>query len=78
MEIPAQRESELLQAGWSRRFVVGPTRVKEVTALYEELGFAVHLEPLDSAQIDDDCQGCALALTFFRVVYTRPAPSVGG
>ncbi|NTW03521.1 MAG: hypothetical protein HGA19_19975, partial [Oscillochloris sp.] len=71
--ISPQREAELLQAGWTRRFVVGPTRLKEVTALYEELGLAVHLEPIEPGALTDDCQGCALALTFFRVVYTRLA-----
>ncbi|NTU81489.1 MAG: hypothetical protein HGA45_19260 [Chloroflexales bacterium] len=67
-----ESEPELLQAGWTRRFVAGPARLKEVVALYESLGLEVHLEQLDPAGLDDDCQGCALALALFRVVYTRP------
>jgi hypothetical protein len=72
MDIPAEREAELAREGWTRRFVVGPTRLNEVTSLYQELGLAVHLEPLAPDGLADDCQGCALALTFFRVLYTRP------
>lgn len=75
MDISSQHETELLQAGWTRRFTVAPARLKEVVALYEELGFEVYLEQINPAGLDADCEGCALALTFFRVVYTRPAGS---
>lgn len=78
MEIPSQREEELARAGWSRRFVIGPTRIKEVSELYEQLGMAVHLEPIPAESLAGDCAGCALATTFFRMVYTRPASPTGG
>lgn len=67
-----KRDEELLQAGWTRRFVGAPPRLQEMISLYESLGYEVHLDPVPPEELEDDCQGCRLAVTLFRVVYTRP------
>jgi len=66
-----QGDVELAREGWTRRFVGGPPRLQEVKELYESLGLEVHMEPLRAEELHGRCGDCTLALTFFRVVYTR-------
>lgn len=70
-------EAELIQEGWTRRFVGAPPRLREMVDLYESLGYEVHLGPVPPEELKDECQGCTLAVTLFRVVYTRPRVSNG-
>lgn len=68
------REAELLENGWTRRFVGASPRLKEAVELYQSLGFEVHLEQQAPEELNEECgTSCALALNLFRVVYTRPA-----
>ena len=46
-------------------------RVRESAALYRRLGFAVRIEQPTAAELREECGDCQLALTLFRVVYTR-------
>jgi hypothetical protein len=39
--------------------------------LYRELGRQVLLDPVGPDELDPGCGECTLALSFFRVVYTR-------
>lgn len=64
-------EAELLQEGWTRRFVAAPARLREAVALYESLGYQVHLEPLTPEELREECADCRLAVALFRVIYTR-------
>ncbi len=57
--------------GWERRFVGAPPRLREHVELYESLGLEVRLEPVPEGELAPECAGCALALTLFRVIYTR-------
>jgi hypothetical protein len=57
--------------GWVRRFVASPSQLPDQVRLYESLGFEVRLEPVPAEELSDDCAGCALALHFFRIIYTR-------
>jgi hypothetical protein len=57
--------------GWRRRFVGAPPRLDEMVALYKELGHDVRVEKLTGEDLADSCEGCQVALAFFRVVYTR-------
>ncbi len=66
------REAELLEQGWTRRFLAGPPRLGEAIELYRALGFEVHLEPPQPEELAKECEGCQAALGLFRVVYTRP------
>ena len=64
----------LAREGWERRFMVAGERVEESAALYRRLGFAVRIERPAAAELREECGDCRLALTLFRVVYTRRQP----
>jgi hypothetical protein len=69
----AERDAELAAEGWSRRFVGAPPKLKEHVELYESLGQEVLQDAVSEEELAEVCAGCALALTFFKVVYTRSA-----
>ena len=48
---------KLEQEGWVKQFVANEPRLSEAVALYNELGFEVHLEPLPKGQECDTCSG---------------------
>lgn len=63
---------ELVAQGWERRFITDGRRAQEMVDLYTELGYEVHLEPLQAEDFDDDCADCTLlALLQFSTIYTR-------
>jgi hypothetical protein len=66
-----ERDLRLAREGWRRRFVGGPPRLTELLELYAGLGKEVRLEPLDDDDLADTCAGCRVALSLFRIVYTR-------
>ena len=68
-----RRDAELAREGWTRRFVGGPPRLKEVAETYRTLGREVLLDPMRPGELDRECGECTLALSLFRVVYTREA-----
>ncbi len=67
----ANRDEVLARDGWERRFVAVGSRLDEATALYEQLGFAVRLEPPTEADLREECSDCYAELQRYRVVYTR-------
>jgi hypothetical protein len=67
----APEEPLLLGRGWTRRFVGDARMTEEATALYSRLGYEVMTIPLDTAQVDEPCAGCAVSLRSFSVLYTR-------
>lgn len=74
-DVPAarrRRDEELRREGWVRKFTGSPPRLVETRELYESLGLEVLLDPLVPGELADECEGCTLALTMFRVIYTRP------
>jgi hypothetical protein len=66
------RDRQLASLGWLRRFTASPPRLVELRALYEDLGQDVLLDRLLPGELASECEGCTLALTLFRVIYTRP------
>ncbi|MCP4356856.1 MAG: hypothetical protein GY796_02415 [Chloroflexi bacterium] len=65
-------DPELVAAGWERRFVSDGRRSREMITLYTEMGYEVHLEPLQAAEFTDECEDCGLvALLKFVTIYTR-------
>jgi hypothetical protein len=70
-----RRDEELKPEGWVRKFTGSPPRLVETRELYESLGLEVLLDPLVAGELADECEGCTLALTMFRVIYTRPRRS---
>lgn len=73
-ESRSERDQALGREGWQRRFVGGPPRLNEQVELYRSLGYEVRLEHLAGEEIREECGDCILALTVFRVVYTRKLP----
>jgi hypothetical protein len=69
-----ERDRALAGGGWARRFIGGPPRLAEMLELYRSLGHEVHTEPLVEDDLEHQCAGCSLALSLFRIVYTRSAP----
>ena len=69
-----ERDAALAGDGWGRRFIGGPPRLREMVELYRAIGHEVRLETLDAGDLESRCSGCALALSLFRIVYTRPMP----
>ncbi len=75
-----EREAELVQQGWQRRFVAAEPRLSEMAALYEQTGYEVHLEPLAAVEApdqgQDECEGCTICYEGvedrYQVIYTRP------
>jgi hypothetical protein len=74
MESVSARDAVLAAEGWERRFVAAPPRLQEMTDMYRSLGLVVRHEPLDDTDLSDDCSGCILARTLFRIIYTRTNP----
>jgi hypothetical protein len=67
----AAQDAALVRDGWTRRSVAEPPRLDEILALYQTLGFDVHLEPMAADALGPCCDQCAPALVAARVVYTR-------
>ncbi|NIP79069.1 MAG: hypothetical protein GWM90_07645 [Gemmatimonadetes bacterium] len=65
------RDEALAGEGWTRRFIGSPPRLEEMIALYRSLGQEVRTEPLEEGDLEHECAGCGLALSLFRIVYTR-------
>lgn len=65
------RDDELACQGWARRFTGSPPRLVEMKELYEATGQEVLLDPVLPGELARECEGCTLALTFFKVIYTR-------
>jgi hypothetical protein len=66
-----ERDLILALDGWRRRFVGASPRLEEMVGLYRELGYDVRVEELSDQDLAASCAGCRVALSFFRIVYTR-------
>jgi hypothetical protein len=69
------RDAELAAEGWARRFTGGPPRLVEVRELYEATGQDVLMDDVLPGELAPECEGCTLALSLFKVIYTRRAGS---
>jgi len=66
-----KREEELKKDGWSKRFTIDEPRLSEAVAQYEEIGFEVLLEPVNTSS--GECTSCLSALSDrYKTIYTRP------
>jgi hypothetical protein len=69
------RQEELEKGGWKRQFVAGEPRLSDAVIDYQEMGFEVRLEPVDSLEMTGECTGCLGADgDRYKVIYTRPRP----
>lgn len=67
------RQAELENQGWVKQFTTDEPRLSEAVQEYQELGFEVHLEPVDLLQIPvGECSRCLPADgDRFQAIYTR-------
>lgn len=66
-----KREEELKKEGWEKRFTMDEPRLSEAVAQYEEIGFEVLLEPVDTSS--EECTSCLTAVSDrYKTIYTRP------
>lgn len=68
-----RRQKELESQGWVKQFTADEPRLTEAVEEYQELGFEVHLEPLDPLQMPEgECSSCLLANgDRYKIIYTR-------
>ncbi len=65
------REEELKKDGWTKRFTIDEPRLSEAVGQYEEIGFQVLLEPVDTSS--EECTSCITAFSDrYKTIYTRP------
>lgn len=69
------RDDALAAEGWVRRFTGSPPRLSEMVELYEATGRQVLLDDVLPGELARECDGCALALALFKVIYTRRIPA---
>ena len=67
------RAEQLAAEGWQRQSTCDEPRLSEAVEEYEELGFEVHLEPVDPLQIPvGECSRCLLNdCDRYKIIYTR-------
>jgi hypothetical protein len=64
------REEELRKEGWEKRFTMDEPRLSEAAEQYQELGFEVLLEPVDTSS--EECTTCITAfIDRYKTIYTR-------
>ena len=69
------REKELTAQGWQRRATYDEPRLSEMIAMYKDIGFEVHVEPIHPEE-ENGCTGCMqLTPDLYKTVYTRGKPS---
>jgi hypothetical protein len=62
----------LLRLGWQRRFMADASRLQEYIDLYGTLNFDVRTEPVNLAELGEECEDCRLMICrLFVTVYTR-------
>ncbi len=66
-----QSDESLVAEGWERRYLADPRMAREAEENYSILGYEVKLQPLETAGIPEQCEGCSAVLQKFVVVYTK-------
>jgi hypothetical protein len=68
-------DPKLAEKGWERRFMADPSRAKEASSIYRELGFEVRSEEILPSELSVLCGDCRLATCrSYVTIYTRRAP----
>lgn len=76
MPCSAEKEAALLAQGWNKQFMANEPRLSEAVEEYRNLGFEVHLEPIDPQACADSeaCTACfeaPEAAEQFKIIFTR-------
>ena len=66
------RNDQLTAEGWIKQFTIDEPRLSEAVEEYQELGFEVLLEPIDSREMNGECSTCLMAACDrYKTIYTR-------
>ncbi|MBC8514814.1 hypothetical protein H8D30_03025 [bacterium] len=69
---PPKGDTDLIKAGWTRRFQADENRAKEARELYESMGLEVKIVPLAPTEFASACGTCPqTAAKGSFLVYTR-------
>jgi len=74
----SERLAQLEKEGWMRQFVASEPRLSEAVQLYEESGYEVRLEPIDTLNADPDSETCTECRACYegfedqyKIIFTR-------
>ncbi len=68
---PIPEDPALIAAGWVSRFFGDARMARDSAETYEMMKHEVRLEPIDTSNLKENCEGCKPAFDNFYVVYTR-------
>jgi len=68
---PIPEDPELVAQGWVSRFFGDARMARDSAETYEMMKHEVRLEPIDTSNLKESCDGCKPAFANFFVVYTR-------
>lgn len=68
---PIPEDPALIAEGWRSRFFGDARMARDSAEAYELMKHEVRLEPIDTNNIKESCDGCKPAFDKFVVVYTR-------
>ena len=68
-------DTDLAAEGWMWRCNTDANRQREIVDTYRELGFEVHLRPVDVDAMCEACDGCKVVMAAVNAVYVRKKPS---
>ncbi len=68
-------DTDLAAEGWMWRCNTDANRQREIVDTYTELGFEVHLRPVDVDAMCEACDGCKVVMAAVNAVYVRKKPS---
>ena len=77
MSAKKSRSAQLKADGWTRQFIASGSRLDDAREAYEEMGLEVRFEPVDPADLDQECKECLVMDENCRAVYTRPKKGKG-
>ncbi|MCP4413386.1 MAG: hypothetical protein GY808_12575 [Gammaproteobacteria bacterium] len=68
---PIPDDPKLIAEGWVSRFFGDARMARDSAETYEMMKHEVRLEPIDTSNLKENCDGCKPAFENFFVVYTR-------
>jgi len=68
---PIPEDPKLIADGWVSRFFGDARMARDSAETYEMMKHEVRLEPIDTSNLKENCEGCEPAFKNFFVVYTR-------
>ncbi len=68
---PIPEDPRLIAEGWKSRFFGDARMARDSAETYEMMKLDVRMEPIDTSNLKENCEGCKPAFENFFVVYTR-------